>query len=238
MIRIFLFLCLLSSFCCHSQFMQEYDSVPVQKDTASYTKNVNYTEKRSFTENIREKYSGKDFEYIEEEEESIEEKSALSGSSFFTSLVFFVSQIFPYVLGLLVIIIMLKAFLGVDLNFWKTKHKNTKLAATLIQEDEDIHQTDLESLLQKAITQKEYRHAVRYYYLIVLKQLSIANHINYHKEKTNSEYLLEIENEEIRQQFSYLSYVFTYVWYGEFSINEADFKSVQAKYKSFKTNIK
>jgi hypothetical protein len=75
--------------------------------------------------------------------------------------------------------------------------------------------------------------AIRYYYLTSLKGLSTKEIIEYHKDKTNSEYLFEIENTTIRKEFSYLSYIYSYVWYGEFHVNEASFTIAQNKYQSF-----
>ena len=39
------------------------------------------------------------------------------------------------------------------------------------------------------------------------------------------------ENKEIRSQFSEVSYIYSYVWYGEFPIDSNTFKTVEKKYK-------
>ena len=80
---------------------------------------------------------------------------------------------------------------------------------------------------------KDFRLAVRYYYLQVLKDLSNKKIIDYHKDKTNTEYLFEIDNKALRDQFSHLSYIYAYVWYGEFLLDENSFKKAQNKYQSF-----
>lgn len=227
-----------SAFCNYSQFMQEYDSILVQKDTIVYHKNSSYKEMRTFTNSIKETYSGKDFEYNEEETEQPEEHTNWGNTAFLQGLLFFISKIFPFVLGAIIIIIVLKAFLGVQLDFWNVPKKNKRNSTSLVYEDEDINQVDLDGLLQNAIKDQKYRQAIRYYYLISLKLLSDKKLITYHKDKTNSEYLFEIENTATRQQFSYLSYIFNYVWYGEFSVNESDFKTVESKYQSFKKDLK
>ena len=108
----------------------------------------------------------------------------------------------------------------------------------MIYEDDDIHETDIDGLLQNAIKNKEYRLAIRYQYLSVLKILSNKKLIDYHKDKTNSEYLFEIENSKTRTEFSYLSYVYSYVWYGDFPIDETNYKLAENKYQSFKTSLK
>ena len=217
------------------QFMQE-DSV-FEKDTITYQKSIEYAEKREFKEDLKNKYTDKEFQYTEDEEEEEIEPSPTE-SAFVDGIIFFLSNIFPFLLGGIIIFIILKTFLGTESNFWNFKKSKNKVAEKLIYEDEDIHETDIDGLLQRAIHNKEYRLAIRYYYLSVLKDLSNKKLIDYHKDKTNSEYLFEIEDEVIRSDFSYLSYVYSYVWYGEFPIDEINFKLVENKCQSFKTSLK
>ena len=143
------------------------------------------------------------------------------------------TTIFPFLLGGFIIFVIVKVMLGSDIRFWKSSPASTKIKEKLIYEDEDIHEVDLASLLQQAIDNQNYRLAIRYYYLTSLKGLSNKKIIEYHKDKTNSEYLFEIENPAMRTQFSYLSYVYSYVWYGEFPVDETNFKTAQNKYQSF-----
>ncbi|MFK8060722.1 MAG: hypothetical protein AB8B78_11595 [Polaribacter sp.] len=227
-----------------SSFLQKQDSVVVT-DTIVYNKTIEYAEKRAFTEDLKEKYADdKAFKYTEEVEKEPKTSSEENrkNSQFFASLtkgfIYFISNIFPFLLGLIIVFIILKTFLGSEINFWKFGKKKTKTTKKLVYEGEDINETDIEGLLQKAIHNKQYKLAVRYYYLSVLKQLSDKKLIDYHKDKTNSEYLFEIENKDIRTQFSYLSYVFSYVWYGDFPIDETNFKLAEKKYKSFKTTLR
>ncbi len=220
------------------QFMQE-SYLSAQKDSLQQKKSTNYIKKREFKENLKEKYNDKEFQYTEEIEEATKKKSpSRTESVMVDAILFFISNIFPFLLGAIIVFIILRTFLGSEIDFWNFKKSKTKKAKKLVYEDEDIHETDIEGLLQKAIKNKAYRLAIRYYYLAVLKTLSNKKLIDYHKDKTNSEYLFEIKDENSRKQFSYLSYVYSYVWYGEFSIDEANFKLVENKYQSFKNSLK
>ncbi|MCL7764589.1 hypothetical protein MPF19_14290 [Polaribacter sp. Z014] len=212
----------------------------LEKETIHYNKSIEYAEKRVFTEDLKEKYNDKEFQYTEEDVEEEEEKKPTSPTSaaIIGAIIYFISHIFPFILGAIIIFIILKTILGADSNFWNFKKSKKKVAEKLIYEDEDIHETDIEGLLQKAILSKEYRLAIRYYYLSVLKILSNKKLIDYHKDKTNSEYLFEIEDTTTRTNFSYLSYVYSYVWYGDFPIDETNFKLAESKYQSFKKSLK
>ncbi|PQJ81737.1 hypothetical protein [Polaribacter glomeratus] len=215
-------------------YAQENLTTAVEKkvDTIAYAKSTEISKERTFSSNLNETYSDKDFQYKENVPKK-NDNSAPINLGIVNAFVFFMSQIFPFVLAGIIIFIILKIVLGFDFQFWKTNNTSKRKKVKLIYEDEDIHEIDLETLLRQAIEQKEFRLAIRYYYLTSLKCLSSKKIINYHKDKTNSDYIFEIQNEELKSKFSYLSYVYTYVWYGEFSVDENNFVAAQNKYQSF-----
>ena len=65
------------------------------------------------------------------------------------------------------------------------------------------------------------------YYLWLLKDLKESELIVWLPEKTNADYLSELKQEALRKQFSYLSYLYNYIWYGEFSITDEDYLSAK-----------
>lgn len=201
-------------------------------DTIVYAKNTAINKQRTFSSNLKNTYSDKDFQYKENAPEK-KDNSAPINLGIINAFIFFMSQVFPFVLAAIIIFIILKIVLGFDLQFWKTNNTSKRKKVKLIYENEDIHEIDLETLLRQAIEQKDFRLAIRYYYLTSLKCLSSKKIINYHKDKTNSDYIFEIQNAELKSKFSYLSYVYTYVWYGEFSVDENNFVAAENKYQSF-----
>ena len=211
-------------------------SIENSKDTI---KNIAFYQQREFKDNLKEKYSGQEFTYTEEpekkkakEEEKMPPPSPI-GNALLNGFVFFMSSIFPYILAALVIFFIVKTFLGAESGFWNFKRNSKRSTKNLVFEEEKLQDTDLESFLKHAIENKQFRLAIRYYYLSVLKNLTTKKIISYHKDKTNTDYLFEIENAVIRKEFSYLSYVYSYVWYGEFPLDELTFITVENKYKSF-----
>lgn len=213
----------------------EIEFFQVENDSIIYNKNTDFEEKRVFNDDLSEKYNDKEFKYIddiEEPEPKKEEPTSTPNLGFFNALGGFMSYIFPVLLGVIVVIIILKLVLGNDTGFWNFKNNTKKVAEKLVYEDEDIHESDFDRLLKQAIANKDYRLATRYYYLALLKKLSDKKTIEYHKDKTNTEYLFEIKNKTLRNQFSEVSYIYTYVWYGEFPIDAQSFNTVEQKYQS------
>ncbi|WP_299016844.1 hypothetical protein [uncultured Polaribacter sp.] len=236
---LFFFIFVQFSLLSYAQYeIEVLDSVPAIKDTTNYVKSLDYTLLRKFDENFKERYADDDFIYKEEKEEKPKKSSSPTDFSFLKGIFSFLQTIFPFLLGGFVIFLILKLVLGAELGLFNFNKGKKKVAEKLIYEEDDIHDVDLESLLKKAIAAENYRLAIRYAYLIVLKELSTYKLIDYHKDKTNTEYKFELEKGKIREDFSYLAYVYTYVWYGEFPISKEEFAKVQTKFSSFKTNLK
>jgi len=89
--------------------------------------------------------------------------------------------------------------------------------------EEDIEQIDFDKLIKTALKDTNYRLATRYMYLKSLKVLANKKTIEWHYEKTNSDYLNEIKDSKLKALFKRISYIYDYVWYGEFPIDEASF---------------
>lgn len=104
--------------------------------------------------------------------------------------------------------------------------------------EEYIHETDLEQFLKEALLRKDYTAAVRVYYLMIIKSLSEANKIQWKKGKTNQEYLQELKEDALYQQFASNTYLYEKIWYGDLSIDEAKFEQMEAVFNSFLNQIK
>jgi hypothetical protein len=50
-------------------------------------------------------------------------------------------------------------------------------------------------------------------------------------EKTNSDYLNEIKNEQLKADFAYLSYLYNYIWYGEFELDVNTFEKAKTAFE-------
>ncbi|WP_340154808.1 hypothetical protein [uncultured Winogradskyella sp.] len=103
--------------------------------------------------------------------------------------------------------------------------------------EENIEQIDFENLISKALKEQNYRLATRYLYLKSLKSLANKQVIEWHYEKTNSDYLNEIKDCQLKTLFKRVSYIYDYVWYGEFPIDEESFNKNKADFNQLiKTN--
>lgn len=138
---------------------------------------------------------------------------------------------------LLVAFFIFKAIMNNEGNwiFGKSSDKNI-IPVTDIESNLSI--TDFKKLTKDAENSEEYRLAVRYYYLWLLKNLTNAEVIEYDVEKTNSDYYNEIASENIKKQFSYTSYLYNYIWYGEFDVSKLDYYKAKKVFTNFINSVK
>ena len=152
-----------------------------------------------------------------------------------------IANIFSTVLGYLFVgfgvaalVFLIMKLIGIDaFNVIRRKPKSTPLPYD--ESAENIYAIDFDAEIEKAISQQNYRLAVRLLYLRSLRQLSDAGLINWDVTKTNSIYVDELSNAEQRVAFKLLTRQFEYVWYGEFMIDAPVFKKISALFNDFKT---
>lgn len=95
------------------------------------------------------------------------------------------------------------------------------------EEEEIIRTKDIRKLISKALENKDFRLAVRYYYLLILKRLTDAKFINYEFDKTNSDYMAETKGEAVYLDFAKATNLYDYIWYGNFEVTESDYQKAQ-----------
>jgi len=127
--------------------------------------------------------------------------------------------------------LLIKFFLKVNSNSIVSNASNNPVVS--ITEDEAlIKHKDLLKLIKQAIDQKNYRLAIRFYYLNIIKQLEENELITWEQQKTNEDYIQEISKENIKSSFKDLTRLYDFVWYGNFEIDETKFVKVAANFEA------
>ena len=104
-------------------------------------------------------------------------------------------------------------------------------------DEQSIASVDFADLIAAALQKKNYRLALRYHYLELLKILADKEFIEWNPHKTNYEIVDELRGKPFRDNFRSLALVFEYVWYGEFKINENGFLEVKNDFMKLKKQI-
>lgn len=121
---------------------------------------------------------------------------------------------------------------------WFFEKKNEMVAVTLSNVEEHIREANFETLLSEAEQQGDTRQSVRLLYLWVLRSYTDNNIIRWNPDKTNIDYFSEIKDKILQKQFRYLSYLYNYIWYGGFSINDSEYRKARETFlRHIKTEL-
>ena len=147
-----------------------------------------------------------------------------------------VSYIF-YVIMFAILLFVIIKILG--LNYQSLFIRSSKIKGHDIDVfDEDIHAIDFDAVIDEAVKNENYRKAVRYLYIKFLKVLTDNELIEWEINKTNKDYRKEMRQSKYFSIFKNLTFVYEYVWYGEFAINYKQFTNFYSGfnqvYKDFK----
>ncbi|MEW5676014.1 DUF4129 domain-containing protein [Flavobacterium enshiense] len=127
---------------------------------------------------------------------------------------------------LFVVYLIVKAILNKEGKWIFGKSSKKKIITSEIHE-EDIHAIDFKVIIEKSKQADNYRLSIRYYYLWLLKKMSDNGIIEWDIEKTNTDYLYEINRQSLKDDFQYLSYIYDYSWYGEFVVDQILFEKAE-----------
>jgi len=146
-------------------------------------------------------------------------------------------KILPYLL--LAGFIALVVWLFIKLNPGRSFLKEQQAPHVFLNEEENIVQSEnIGELIASAVKDGDFRLAIRYYYLQLLRQLNQKELIKYEFQKTNSEYLSEINSENLKLQLKKAMRLYDFIWYGNFSLSEPDFHLAQRNFQNLETSIK
>lgn len=206
------------------------------------------TQERLFEPNFKERYSGRKFNYEgqkivgtseggsgnytdfknSEGKPKIEEENDRSDLNIWKN---FGSLNWIFILALIIAVFYLVYILLGEQNFSLLRRNSDQKIAQLENfTAENIANADVDSLITKAENSNDYRLAIRYYYILVLKKLSLKNYIKLEEDKTNAEYFNEIKSQNFSENFAYTSYLYNYIWYGEFLINKEEYLSAKGNF--------
>lgn len=112
--------------------------------------------------------------------------------------------------------------------------KGAAVSVDFMESVDDIQEIDFDKRIAEEVARRDFRKAVRLYFLKIIKELNQHHLINWKQDKTNTDYLKELRNGSYYQQFAELSKLYEYIWYGDFRLDEANFLTVIQKFNQFK----
>ena len=138
---------------------------------------------------------------------------------------------------LIVAVILLLAFLRKRL-FHRVFTPEVGTPRQVMAIEEDIEKLDLDRLLAKAESEGNWRTALRYQYLKVLRRLIDEGRIEWQPRYTDREYLRQLKDPAERASFSEISFLFKWAWYGNAPMDEARYRRLAPAFVEFHSPAK
>lgn len=145
----------------------------------------------------------------------------------------FFLRLLPYILIGFLLFLLIKFFLNVN-SRGLLYSKSNEAVVSLSEEEHIIKHEDIDQLIRDALNEKNYRLAIRYYYLLILRQMSEKELIKWEMQKTNDDYINELKKEELKRRFSHITWLYDYIWYGDFPIDEVKYLKAENKFTSLR----
>ena len=110
---------------------------------------------------------------------------------------------------------------------WLGKSNKAKRTVRIEEVEENLPEAELPPLLEAALADQNYRHALRIQFLQVLQHLHGQGLLHWRKEATNRQYAREITDDALQADFRKLARWFDWTWYGERALSEVTFQQLQ-----------
>ncbi len=110
---------------------------------------------------------------------------------------------------------------------------NKQLDTTTPEEDKPEKGLSLLILAQQAADRGEYRLAIRYQYVYLLRLLAEKQMIVLLPQKTNAQYLSEVKQRPFSEALAKLTLQYEYVWYGGFTLTREQFDLIASGFRKF-----
>jgi len=188
-------------------------------------------------EKIAEKYDYSK-EKAKEEQPKLEKKKTESNS-------YKLSPEFKVLLkyALFVIVILILVFIGYRLTvngkFWDNKKLEKPKVYTLENLEENLSEANIDSFLDDALKNNDFRLSIRLMYLNIIKTMAQKELIKWKKDKTNGDYLQEMYEHNLYTDFSRCTLAYEYVWFNELKdFNKAQYESIKPSFEKLLAAIK
>lgn len=145
-------------------------------------------------------------------------------------------EILPYLLLALFLYLVIRFFVKSNMQGMGKNRKNPNVVS-LSEDEHIIKNEDIQQLIKNALAEQNYRLAIRYYYLYILQLLSEREMIDWQQQKTNDDYLSELSESALKNEFGKATLLYDYVWYGEFDLDQSRYEKAERVFIDLKNAI-
>lgn len=140
--------------------------------------------------------------------------------------------------GLLIGALLFLIVRVLGINPFNRKIDKNRINISLEELEENLDTASIDPHLYAAIKAKDFKLAIRLYYLMIIQRLAIKEKIIWKKYKTNKHYLNEVSHKEEYPIFKKLTLIYEKCWFGENEVTEDNYNNMNIDFVNFLQNIK
>ena len=134
-------------------------------------------------------------------------------------------------------ILMYLIFRAINFSIFN-KNKKLKTKFSIEEIENDLNNAEIDPHLYAAIKSKNYKLAIRLYYLKIIQKLHEKEKIIWRKHKTNKHYLQEMYGKEDYGIFKEITLQYEKYWFGNTTIDETKYNTLSMEFVNYHQNIK
>lgn len=124
------------------------------------------------------------------------------------------------------------------INPFRKKSDKNNLQFSLEEIEDNLDKIQLDPYIEEALKNKDYRLAIRLYYLMIIQRLAFKDKIIWKKYKTNKHYLNEMRSVDSFKEFSNLTRDYERIWFSEMFFQKNEYDFFQPKFVQYLHSIR
>ncbi|MDB5225826.1 MAG: hypothetical protein JWN78_19 [Bacteroidota bacterium] len=140
--------------------------------------------------------------------------------------------------GILIGALLFLVLRVLGINPFNKRSTENNINVALEELEENLDTAAIDPHLYAAIKSKNFKLAIRLYYLMIIQKLALKGKITWKKYKTNKHYLNELRNKEEYPVLQKLTLTYEKSWFGAGEVTERDYDHINSEFVNFLQNIK
>jgi hypothetical protein len=185
---------------------------------------------------IKKLRAGDDFWYVNYSFDKEKAKEEEKADTPFTETTFFQTVLWLVIMGgfaAFVIIYLSNSNVGL----FRKNNKGIAPGGEEYAETNNIFEINYPLEIDRAVSNGNFRLAIRLLFLKQLKNLSDKKIIQYKQDRTNFDYLLQLQSTKYYTDFFRLTRNYEYSWYGQFDIDPGKYAIIKNDFENFDRNL-
>lgn len=120
----------------------------------------------------------------------------------------------------------------------KNRKFSKSLQIDLENIEEHLPEADIPDFIRDALRKGDFKLAVRLHYLGLIQALARRQWIEWKRDKTNGDYLQEVQSQPVFDGFREVTLIFEKIWYGNRNLAEDGYRQIAGRFAEVEAEIK